>query len=130
MPKVMRKSHARHFRKRAGHLWSKMRFLSAQLIAYLENGLWLRNARHANAMATRLASGLGTLPGIERVQATDANEVFVAIPEAVLAGLSAQGFEFSRWPVLADVADPVVRFVTSFCTTAADVDALIAAARG
>ncbi len=117
-------------RKRAGHLWSKMRFLSAQLIAYLENDLWLRNARHANAMATRLASGLVTLPGVQRVQATDANEVFVAMPEAVLAGLSAKGFEFSRWPVSAEVSDPVVRFVTSFCTAAADVDALIAAARG
>jgi Threonine aldolase len=49
-------------RKRAGHLFSKMRFLSAQLDAYLEGGLWLRNAGHANAMANRLAEGLGRIP--------------------------------------------------------------------
>jgi threonine aldolase len=117
-------------RKRAGHLWSKMRFLSAQLIAYLENDLWLRNARHANAMATHLASGLALLPGVQRVQPTDGNEVFVAMPEAMLDMLQAKGFEFSRWPVAVGVSAPVVRFVTSFCTTAADVDALLAAVRG
>lgn len=116
-------------RKRAGHLWSKMRFLSAQLIAYLENDLWLRNARHANAMATHLASGLALLPGVQRVQPTDGNEVFVAMPEAMLQTLQAKGFEFSRWPVAAGVSAPVVRIVTSFCTTAADVDALLAAVR-
>jgi threonine aldolase len=55
-------------RKRAGHLWSKMRFLSVQLVAYLQDGLWLRNARHANAMAARMAAGLGTLPGVHLVQ--------------------------------------------------------------
>ena len=50
-------------RKRAGQLWSKLRFLSAQLTAYLEGGLWLRNARHANAMAAELAAGLARVPG-------------------------------------------------------------------
>ncbi len=52
-------------RKRGGHLFSKMRFLSAQLEAYFADDLWLRNARHANAMAGRLAEGLAGLPGVE-----------------------------------------------------------------
>ncbi|WP_158922898.1 low specificity L-threonine aldolase [Acidisphaera sp. S103] len=114
-------------RKRAGHLWSKMRFLSAQLIAYLEDGLWLRNARHANAMAARLAAGLTALSGIQLVQPVQANELFVVMPEAMIATLLAEGFEFHRWPAPAGVSGSVVRLVTAFCTTAADVDALLAA---
>jgi threonine aldolase len=115
-------------RKRAGHLWSKMRFLSVQLIAYLQDGLWLRNARHANAMAGRLAAGLGALPGLRLVQPVQANEVFVAMADRVIDALLAEGFEFYRWPVSAGVSSPVIRLVTSFCTTAADADAFVAAA--
>jgi threonine aldolase len=115
-------------RKRAGHLWSKMRFLSVQLVAYLQDGLWLRNARHANAMAARLAAGLGALPGLRLVQPVQANELFVALPDRAIDALLAEGFEFYRWPVPAGVADPVIRLVTSFCTTAADVDAFVTAA--
>jgi threonine aldolase len=115
-------------RKRAGHLWSKMRFLSAQLTAYLENGLWLRNARHANAMAARLAAGLGSIPGIRLVQPVQANELFVAMPDDLIDTLLAAGFEFYRWPAPAGVSGPVVRLVTSFCTTEADVDSLVIAA--
>ena len=66
-------------RKRAGHLWSKQRYLSAQLNACLEDGLWLRHARHANALATRLSQGLER-HGIRRVQAVEANEVFAEFP--------------------------------------------------
>jgi threonine aldolase len=115
-------------RKRAGHLWSKMRFLSAQLIAYLQDGLWLRNARHANAMAARLAAGLDVLPGLRLVQPVQANELFVAMPDRVIDALLAEGFEFYRWPVPANLSLPVIRLVTSFCTTAADVEAFVAAA--
>jgi threonine aldolase len=115
-------------RKRAGHLWSKMRFLSAQLIAYLQDELWLRNARHANAMAARLAAGLQALPGLRLVQPVQANELFVSIPDRVIEALLAEGFEFYRWPTPAGVSGPVIRLVTSFCTTAADVDAFVAAA--
>ena len=67
-------------RKRAGHLFSKMRFLSAQLEAYLSDDLWLRNARHANRLADRLAQGLAGLPGARLVYPVQANEVFVALP--------------------------------------------------
>src|SRR6185312_1799022 len=74
-------------RKRAGHLFSKMRFLSAQLDAYLADGLWLRNARHANAMAARLGQGLARLPGARLVHPVEANEVFVELAEASIAAL-------------------------------------------
>ena len=60
-------------RKRAGHLFSKMRFLSVQLDAYLENDLWLKNARHANAVAKRMADGLKAIDGIELVSEVEAN---------------------------------------------------------
>src|ERR1700721_2557758 len=67
-------------RKQSGHLWSKLRFVSAQLLAYFKNDLWLDNARHANAMASALAQGLRGVHGAALVQAGAANEVFVALP--------------------------------------------------
>jgi threonine aldolase len=115
-------------RKRAVHLWSKMRFISVQLVAYLETGLWLRNARHANAMAARLAAGLAPLPGIRLVQPVQANEVFVALPEHLIVALLADGFEFYRWAAPAGAPGPVVRLVTSFCTDPADVSSFVTAA--
>src|SRR5690606_14588806 len=63
-------------RKRAGHLFSKMRFLSAQLEAYLAGDLWLRNASHSNAMAARLGEGLTRLKGVRLLYPVQANEVF------------------------------------------------------
>jgi threonine aldolase len=115
-------------RKRAGHLWSKMRFLSVQLIAYLQDGLWLRNAQHANAMAARLAAGLASVRGVRLVQKVQANELFVAMPDGVIEALLTEGFEFYRWTTPAGASGPVIRLVTSFCTAAADVDAFVAAA--
>ena len=94
-------------RKRGGHLWSKMRFISAQLIACLEDGLWLRNARHANAMAARLASGLTAIPSVGLVQPVQANELFAAMPEHLIEALLAEGFEFHRWSAPASVTGPV-----------------------
>jgi threonine aldolase len=116
-------------RKRGGHLWSKMRFISAQLIAFLEDGLWLRNARHANAMAGRLAAGLASLSNVRLVQPVQANELFIEMPEKVVPALLADGFEFHGWPAPSGVSGPVIRLVTSFYTAAADVDLLIAATR-
>ncbi len=116
-------------RKRAGHLWSKMRFLSAQLVAYLEDGLWLRNAAHANAMAARLAEGLAAIPGVRLVQAPQANELFAAMPDRMIDGLLAEGFEFYRWAPPEGETGPVIRLVTAFCTPAEDVDAFLAVAR-
>jgi threonine aldolase len=114
-------------RMRAGHLWSKHRFLAAQLIAYLSDGLWLRNAAHANAMAARLSVGLAALPGVRLVRPTEANEVFVHLPDPLHAALVAAGFQYHRWPA-AD-ASPVYRLLASFETAAGDVDALLATAR-
>jgi threonine aldolase len=125
-------THASEFesrRKRGGHLWSKMRFLSAQLIAYLEDGLWLRNASHANAMAARLAAGLATVHGVRLVQKAQANELFVEMPDRLIESLLAEGFEFYRWASPPGVTGSVVRLVTSFCTTERDVDMLVEAAR-
>ena len=109
-------------RKRAGHLFSKMRFLSLQLDAYLADGLWLKLAAHANAQAARLAAGLAALPGAAIAHPVDANEVFVALPPAVADGLAAAGFGFARWD------DRLVRLVTAFDTDPADVDAFLATA--
>jgi threonine aldolase len=113
-------------RKRAGHLWSKMRFLSAQLTACLDNGLWLRHGRHANALATRLAEGLRQR-GYALLQPVEANEVFAALPRTLIEALRAQGFEFYEWPTPPGVRSPVVRLVTAYDMTVADVDALLAA---
>jgi len=111
--------------KRGGHLLSKMRFLSAQLEAYLTDGLWLRLARQANDMATRLAVGLGGVPGMRLRHPVEANAAFVDAPEPLIRGLLEDGFQFYRWP---GEQDTQLRFVTAFDTSATDVDALIAAA--
>jgi threonine aldolase len=113
-------------RKRAGQLWSKMRFLSAQLLALLEDGLWLRHGAHANALAQQLATGL-TKAGIGLVQAVQANEVFAWLPAEVAAGLRAQGFEFYDWPAPPGSPLPVARLVTRFDQQHEDVAALLAA---
>jgi threonine aldolase len=115
-------------RKRAGHLMSKLRFVSAQLIAYLKNGLWLNNARHANAMAVRMAEGLKAIPRATLLHPVDANEVFVVLPEHTVRSLETQGFDFYRWPYLAAESGVTIRLVTCFATSGADVDEFLAAA--
>lgn len=102
---------------RSGHRLSKMRFLSAQLDAYLADELWLRNARHANAMAARLAAGLDDV-----LRPVQANVVFARFTEERSAALRARGFQFYDWPIFGAGA---VRLVTGWSTTEADVDALL-----
>lgn len=80
-------------RKRAGHLQSKGRYLAAQLLAMLDNSVWLRNARAANAGAAALARAV---PG-RLVHPVEANEVFVRLSAAEAAALRAQGFDFYDW---------------------------------
>jgi len=106
-------------RKRGGHLVSKTRFLSAQLDAWLADDLWLRLARHANAMADRLAAGMAGIPGVALAYPVEANELFVRLPEPVIVALEAAGFAFYRWD------DGLVRLVTAFDTPAAAVDAFL-----
>ncbi len=114
-------------RKRAGHLVSKMRFVSAQLEAYLTDELWLRNAAHANAMAQRLAQGLGAVPGAGLVHPVDGNQLFVRLPGATIEALIADGFMFYRWPETV-AGSTVIRLVTAFDTGEADIAAFVDAA--
>ncbi len=115
----------RYRRRRAGHLFSKMRFLSAQLIAFLEDDLWLRNARHANAMAARVRRGLADLPGVRFPHPTEINFVLAALPKPVWDGLASDGYSFSRRGA---PRDGVVRIACAWDTTPAAVDALVEAA--
>jgi threonine aldolase len=112
-------------RKRGGHLFSKMRFLSAQLDAYLSDDLWLRNAAHANRAAGRLAAGLDRIAGVELLYPVEANEIFARLPAGMIEGLSAEGFGFSR---SGPAAERIVRLVTAFNTPEAHVDQFLAAA--
>jgi threonine aldolase len=116
-------------RKRAGHLWSKLRYLSCQLLAYLEDDLWLRNARQANAMAARLASGLGAIPGLRMLQPVDANELFLVLPESAVVALEKEHFHFYRWPLSTATDGVSIRLVCTYATTEEDVDDFIDAAR-
>lgn len=111
-------------RKRGGHLWSKMRYLSAQLEACLEDGLWLRLAQRANAGAARLAAGLEALPGVALLHPVEANEVFVRAPPDVFAALRAAGFEFHPWPG----ADDAFRLVVPWCVEDAGIERFLACA--
>jgi threonine aldolase len=112
-------------RSRAGHLLSKMRFLSAQLEAYIADGLWLRLAAAANRQAARLADGLEGVPGATVQRPVEANEVFAILPPAVIDGLEGRGIHLHRWPGVANQ----VRLVCAYCTRDEDVDAVISAAR-
>jgi threonine aldolase len=104
-------------RKRAGHLWSKQRFLAAQWLALLENDLWLDNARHANAMAGQLAAGFAAHDAIRLPWSVDANELFPVIPEALREQLREAGLVFYDWPQEANMT----RFVTHFGTDPAEI---------
>lgn len=110
--------------KRSGQLISKMRFISAQLEAYIKDDVWLRNARHANAMATRLSNGLASIPGVKPAYPTQSNEVFVHLPQAVIERLNACGFSVTEGE-LDGTAPP--RFVTAWNTTIAEIDQLLTA---
>ena len=109
-----------------GHLVSKMRFVSAQLDAYLADGLWLANASHANAMAARLSDGLRDMAAVRFLYPVEANELFVTLPARVRDGLAAEGFAFYPWQA---GGPDCVRLVTAFDTPVAAVDTFIACAR-
>lgn len=110
-----------YLRKRAGQLMSKYRFLSAQLDAYFHDDLWLRLALHANQMARKLASGFADL-GLVIVHEVDANEVFVRLSAPFVKALRDRGASFYPWA--SDGAD-CFRFVTSWASSAADVEACL-----
>lgn len=114
----------KYLRKLNMQLASKMRFISAQFIALLDGDLWLRSASHANAMAARLRAGIEQIPGVEATQATQANGVFAILPAGVADRVRAK-FRFYDW----DEARREVRWMCSFDTTEADIDAFLAAIR-
>jgi threonine aldolase len=105
-------------------LASKMRFVSAQLIALLEGDLWRTSAAHANAMATRLRGALEDIPNLSFSQPTQANSVFALLPPGA-ADRIRESFRFYDW----DQSKGEVRWMTAFDTTEADIDALVAAVK-
>ncbi|WP_133541004.1 low specificity L-threonine aldolase [Microbacterium sp. BK668] len=117
-----------YLRKLNMQLSSKMRFVSAQLVALFEGDLWLRNARHSNAMAQRLRAGVeagmadGSIRGVAFTQQTQANGVFATLPPGVADRLR-ESFRFYDW----DAAKNEVRWMCSFDTTEEDIDAFVAA---
>jgi len=117
-------------RKRAGHLWSKMRFIAAQFDAYLADGLWLDLAARANAMAGRLAGGLSAIDGVEIAYPAEINEVFAIFPDGVADRLRAAGATLYPWVTPGDPAGGrMQRLIASFGTTGEDVDAFLALVR-
>lgn len=114
-------------RMRAGHLWSKHRFLAAQMLAWLDGGLWLDLARHANAAAAELASGLRSA-GFRPLAPVEANEIFIRLPRNLIARLRAGGLRAADWPTPGDdEARGTIRLVTSWATTDDEIAALLAA---
>ena len=105
--------------KRAGHMPPKMRFLAAQMSAYLQDGLWLQLARRANTSATSLATAL-TRAGAELAHPVDGNEVFARLPDGMADRLSAAGAKFYPW------IDGSYRFVCSWATEPSEIDAFAA----
>ena len=111
-----------YLRKMNMQLASKMRFVSAQLIALLEGDLWLRSASHSNAMAQRLRGAVERMPGVTLTQPTQSNAVFAVVPQGVADRLR-EVFRFYDW----NNATGEVRWMCSFDTTESDVDAFAAA---
>ena len=107
--------------KRAGHLLSKMRFVSAQLDAYISNDVWLRNAKHANKMGKKLSDGLKDHSDINLAYPTEANEVFATFPRNKIDHLNSEGYQINEdeWDGKA------VRLVAAWNTQDADVDHLL-----
>ncbi|HEY2540953.1 MAG TPA: beta-eliminating lyase-related protein [Stellaceae bacterium] len=109
--------------RRAGQVWSKMRFASAQLLAYVEGGRWLDMARSSNAISARIAAGLAEITNARLLAPIEANEIFLELPDRVMDALEADGFGFYRRSKI------LARFVCRYDTTDAEADALVAALR-
>jgi len=113
-----------HLRKQTLQLASKMRFIAAQFDALLEDGLWLHNATHANAMAQRLCDAVSDLEGVVITRRPVANALFAIIAPAVREALQRE-FDFYEW----DDVTGEVRWMCSWDTTEADIDAFAGALR-
>lgn len=114
---------AERLRKRSGHLLSKMRYVSAQLLAYIENGRWLEMANHANHQAAKFAEAVESHTGAQLEFPVHANEVFVSWTREGFNHLVSQGIQFQLWPGRDDLA----RFVFGHSTSDRDIDILLGA---
>jgi threonine aldolase len=118
-------------RKRAAQLFSKSRFIAAQFDGYFEDNLWLDLARHANATADRLRAGIEASNTARLAWATTANEVFAIVKKTAANIADDRGAKFYEWPVpsetpeLVGADEALIRLVTSFATTEADVDGFL-----
>jgi threonine aldolase len=106
--------------KQAGQLASKMRFLTAPWLGVLNDSVWLRHAKHANAMAQRLAKGLIDIPGVQVLHPTEVNAVFASLPEVCHRKLAERGWHYYTF-----IGRGGARFMCSWATTEADVDSLL-----
>ena len=106
--------------KQAGHLGSKMRFLAAPWLGLLNGDAWLRNARHANEAARKLAQRLRNEAGIENVFPVESNAVFVQFDEQLVKGLHARGWRFYKF-----VEPDIYRLMCSWSTTDEEISMLI-----
>jgi len=104
-----------------------MRYLSVQLLAIIRDGVAEQNARHANAMADRLAHGLAEIPGVRLLFPVEINEIFVFLPDAVRKRLGDKGYSNQ---LRTDHDGPHYRLVPAWNTTHEAIDAFVAAARG
>jgi len=107
--------------KRSGQLLSKMRFISSQLEAYLTDDVWLRNARHANALAKILSEGLDSFSNIQLAYPTQSNEVFVHLPRDVIDYLNNSGYDINE----EELDGKAVRFVTAWNSDIKDINDLL-----
>ena len=104
--------------KRSGHLLSKMRFVSAQLDAYISNDVWLKNAKHANNMAKKLSNGLVATNQVKLEYPTEANEVFVKLSREMVNHLNSEEYMMSN----DELNGSTVRLVTAWNTKTEEVD--------
>jgi threonine aldolase len=111
-------------RKQQMQLGSKMRFIAAQFVGLLQDGIWLSNAAHANAMARRLAAGVADIRGVRVRYPVQSNAVFAALSPERIAALQRE-WTFYIW----SDSESVARWMTAFDTTEEDVDAFVAAIR-
>ena len=107
--------------KRSGHLLSKMRFVSAQLEAYISNNVWLRNAKHANKMGKKLSEGLNLNQNIELAYPTHANEVFVKLPRPIIEHLNSEGYKMNE----EELEGKAIRLVAAWNTKQSDIQELL-----
>jgi threonine aldolase len=122
-------------RKRGGHLFSKMRYVAAQMDAWLDDGRWLELAGRANANADHLAAGLRTIDGVEFLHPPEANGLFVAFPRDMHRRAVEAGAHYYMWPFDQSLEGPgdkmlSARLVCNWATTTRDMDAFVAALKG